>query len=250
MALAGKGRVDEVQRFLREQASILGLPGDAIAFLRNECETVARAVRSRQGNELRDAAEKERCDFEYKPPSVRFGCVSLRERSGRWKVCVLDNVVLEEVASDSASDLAVAALRRIREIEMVLKQFDQYLKRLIAAYRALTLGPGGGEGYVSVNLLMAMCSWPDVGRTLGGIETRSTSPLQRHQMGYLLAAAKRRRAEGDDRVPEIALRGATQHDTADPSTHISVPRDDSPRVSSDAAPISALTLAHDRGRVP
>jgi hypothetical protein len=241
--LARRGRFDELSRVLIKVAKELRLSEKALDDLLVHCKEVNATFQNQFGSELKLAAEKARCFFDYKPPIISFGCVRLRQtKPGHWIVHVIDNAELEVVRSDDAQDIAAAALRRIDEIDGALKSFDSFAAALKSAYGFFKRLHGRVEE-LSPNLLMLICGGgPSVVRQLAGLgETRCTS-LGRHQMGYLLASLRRRHAEGDGRLPRIAFRGATQHVTTDPYRYVSIPHTDDPREPSEPCPVTGISL--------
>ena len=236
------GNLAEARRLAADLQNLLGIAPEALAPWLQEVEDASKGIRASLGGELKAAAEDVGCQFDFRPPYVSMGCVTLHEVStGTWNLSVLDGVTLESLHTHSAATLAQAARRHIDAIQETLSKARPFAKTLVAAYDLLRQSQPD-QSHFSPNLLMAL---PRYGR---GLKKELTSaveegtPLSRAQFGFLLSHIHSRGGEWGDDAVRLDFKGATQHVTRDPFRFVSLPGEDDPRRSSQPTPISSLKV--------
>ena len=247
-ALKDRGDVAGFENAVRELQDALQLPDDVVRVWLGEAAEREREVRRQLGPGLKEAALREACHFEFRPPYVTLGCVTIFEKQpGLWHLSVLDTVVIKRIETQNAEELANAALDIIRGIDAALLQAQELGKGVVVALQWL------GDAYADmpdqpVNLVRLLCTYgKELRRGLGSTMDLPKYVLSREAFGYVLARLQRLAHEGSDGYPTLAFRGATQHVTPDPTRYVSVPKDDNPRSKSTHSAVTAIAVDARRG---
>ena len=229
-SLCAEGNLKAFTDAVKYMQKTLDLPNETIEQWIAKAEQEAPKIRQSLGAGLKEAAQKNSCGFEFRPPYISFGAVTFHERTpGTWELSIMDGVVIETLSTQNAASLATAALAKIKRIKDVLDKDELHVKNLVAAYDWLRLSSTENR-YVSPNLLMLLCTYgKGLRKQLTSAATaNSVQPLSRAEFSYLLARIHRRAAEGIKGFPKLAFRGAIHVVTKDPSRFISIPGTDDP----------------------
>ena len=229
-SLCAEGNLKAFTDAVKYMQKTLDLPNETAEQWIAKAEQEAPKIRQSLGAGLKEAAQKNGCGFEFRPPYISFGAVTFHERNpGTWELSIMDGVVIEALSTQNADSLATAALAKIKRIKDVLDKDEMHVKNLVAAYDWLQLSSTENR-YVSPNLLMLLCTY---GKGLrkqltSAMTANSVQPLSRAEFSYLLARIHRRAVEGIKGFPKLAFRGAIHVVTKDPSRFISIPGTDDP----------------------
>ncbi|HRY15581.1 MAG: hypothetical protein KDJ31_13360 [Candidatus Competibacteraceae bacterium] len=244
-ALRAQGNLKDFTDVVKHLQKSLDLPLEVIDQMIKIAEQEARRARKALGSGMKEAAEKQGCHFDYRPPYISFGCVTFHEQEknpGTWELSILDGVVIETLSSQNATRLAEAALGKINRIKDALSKEEAFVKNLIAAYEWWRLISPENR-YVSPNLLMLLCTYGrGFRKQLTSAINTSSSPLARAEFSYLLARVHRRATEGVKGFPKMEFHGATQHVTKDPFRFIAIPNLDDPCQMTQSQLIAGLAL--------
>ncbi len=214
----------------------LHLQSDAFVLELSQRQEIIQSSRKAMGETLRQAAEKEGCECEFRPPYAYFGCVRFFEQQpNTWRVSVLDDVAIQTIETVNAEILATVALEIIVGIEAVLTKAKAFAKVFESNYQLLHKATH--FQFVSPNILMLlMTSDKSLKAHLTSSDDLTRTVVSRAQMAYLLKAFK----QGSDL--EISFTGATQHSTKEPHLFLSLPSFLEPRKHPQPIPISAVSL--------
>ncbi len=222
----------------------LDLPNETAEQWIAKAEQEAPKIRQSLGAGLKEAAQKNGCGFEFRPPYISFGAITFHERNpGTWELSIMDGVVIETLSTQNADSLATAALAKIKRIKDVLDKDEMHVKNLVAAYDWLQLSSTENR-HVSPNLLMLLCTYgKGLRKQLTSATANAVQPLSRAEFSYLLARIHRRAAEGIKGFPKLAFHGAIHVVTKDPSRFISIPGTDDPcQIEQRHTPVVGIAL--------
>lgn len=240
--VCAEGNLAGAQRIAACVQNLLDASPDALKPWLDKAQGATSRLRHSLGADLRDLAASHRCHFDFRPPYITFGCVTLHERTaGIWELSILDGVTIDTLPTQSATTIANAAFNHIRAIEDSLKDAKLFAKTLGAAYQWLRhVIPE--RTFFSPNLLMLLCTH---GR---GIRRQLTSsldsgaPISRAQFGFLLSRVHTAGQSWGKEGVRLEYHGATQHVTKDASRFVSLPGSDDPRHHSQHTPIADLAV--------
>lgn len=222
--------IDQVEEIF---ALEFGFPVKSLSEFRKRASALIDEQRSNFNRELQEVAEQSMCQVQNRTPHVSVGCVVFKQKkdkndewSGEWSVSVIDHVEIEVIRTYSGRFLAEHALRIIKKIENALEDSSKFIQDLLYVREVMR---GANDNSLPANLMMVLCSH---GRALKKLLKSSDSlqlekGLSRAQFGFLL----RRISEINmgSSSPKISLIGATQLDTKQVQSFISVPDKDTPR---------------------
>ncbi len=246
--LSQRGHPASFDRGITLLTEHLGIPRDALADEGKKAHEQARAMKDNLGRSLQQRAEDATCAFSFKPPLIRFGCVTFRQDdrdSDTWLVTVMGPSPVARIPGHDPDELARTALNVIESIESALAGVHAFLRDAAAAYDILFTSVGSIEGVSPNPLLLLASKGRDLKKYLVSADNTPSSPgLSRAQGGFLLRMASQLQ---DPSGIRMRLRPATQQVTADDWRFVPVPDEPTPRGLVGYTPVGRVSIDREEG---